>query len=260
MDISYHLLQLRPFALLFVIVVGFGAIGGLGTYFFGRYVKMKYVKGHNEAVGYIFAILGGFYALLLGFVVFFVWDTMNQSQNNANQEGSLARGLYRDIKYYPDTNKMKPLMQCYLAYVHSVIEIEYPAMERLRPMTSTDRKYFNDVFREMEKLDPNDARVSQMFKHLNDLATYRGLRQLDSESAIPAEIWVPLLLGGFIILIVAIMVKVESVALHVAINIMLGSFIGIVIYLIIIIDHPFTGDMKIEPVQYKLILQMQKEA
>jgi hypothetical protein len=259
MDISYHLLQMKPFVLLSVIILSFGAIGALGTFLFRKYVKMKYLRGHNEVVGYIFAILGGFYGLLLGFVVFFVWDTMNQSQNNANQEGSLARGLYRDIKYYPDTAKMKSMMHHYMEYVHAVVDIEYPDMERLRPVSATDRKYFNNVFREMERLDPNDARVSQMFKHLNDLATYRGLRQLDSESAIPTEIWVPLLLGGFIILVIAILVKVESMGLHIAINAMLGAFIGIVIYLIVIIDHPFTGEMKIEPTQYKLILQMQNE-
>jgi hypothetical protein len=260
MDISYHLLQMRPFVLLVVIVLSFGFIGGFGTYLFRRFVKFKYRAGHNEVVGYIFAILGGFYGLLLGFVVFFVWDTMNQAQNNANQEGSLARGLYRDIKYFPDSNKMKPLMHYYMEYVHAVVEIEYPTMEKLKPLTSNDRKYFNNVFREIERLDTEDARVGQMFKHLNDLATFRGLRQLDAESEIPPEIWVPLLFGGFIILLIAALVKVESIVLHVAINAMLGSFIGIVIYLIVMIDHPFTGELRIEPTQYKLIIQMQNEA
>jgi len=259
MDVSYHLLQMRPFVLLTAIVFTFGLMGGLGTYFFRKYTRLKYKDGHNEVVGYIFGILGGFYGLLLGFVVFFVWDTLNQAQNNTNQEGSLARGLYRDIKYFPDTDKMKPLMHCYIAYVHSVVESEFPSMEKLQPLTSRDRKYFNNVFREMEKLDPNDTRVEQMFKHLNDLATYRGLRQLDGESDIPTEIWVPLLLGGFIILVIAMLVKVESVGLHCGINTMLGAFIGIVIYLIVIIDHPFTGDLKIVPTQYKLILQMEHE-
>ncbi|MBW4889446.1 DUF4239 domain-containing protein [Mucilaginibacter sp. HMF5004] len=259
MDVSYHLLQLRPFVLLSVIVVFFGSIGALGTYFFRKYIKIKYKEGHNEVVGYIFAILGGFYGLLLGFVVFFVWDTLNQSQTHANQEGSLARGLYRDIKYYPDSVKMKPLMKYYMEYVHAVVEIEYPTMQKLQPLTSNDRKFFNNVFREIERLDASDPRVEQMFRHLNELATYRGLRQLDGESDIPVEIWIPLLLGGLIILIIAILVKVESLGLHIAINASLGAFIGIVIYLIVIIDHPFTGELRITPTQYNLILQMQHE-
>jgi hypothetical protein len=259
MGLSYHLLQLPPFVLLALIVITFLVAGAVGTYYFRKYVRLKYLRSHNEIVGYVFSILGGFYALILGFVVFFVWDTLNQAQGHTSQEGSLARGLYRDIKYYPDTAQMKPLMRYYIEYVHSVVNAEFPAMEKLQPLTADNRKYFNNVFREIERQDVNDPRIEQMFKHLNDLATARALRQMDGASDIPIEIWVPLLLGGFILLVVAMMVDVESYRLHVTVNALLGAFIGLVIYLIIIIDHPFTGQMKIEPSEYKLILQMQHE-
>lgn len=210
-------------------------------------------------VGYIFAILGSFYGLLLGFVVFLVWDSLNDAQTNANREGSIARGLYRDIKYYPDQEKMKPLMTSYMNYVRGVVYEEYPDMEKMLPIDKRHRQYFNEVFIQMEKLDPRDPRISQMFTHLNELATSRSLRQLDASSEIPVEVWIPLLLGGFVILMFAMLVDVESVWLHAWVNGLLGAFIGMVIYLIIILDHPFTGKMRIEPVEFETILQMQKE-
>jgi len=237
----------------------FGIGGGIGTWLFRKYIKLKYLRSHNEAVGYIFALLGGFYGLLMGFVVFFVWDSLNQAQNNASHEGSLARGLYRDIRYYPDSTLMRPLMKSYVSYVHSVVDREYPDMEHLKKFDIDNRKYFNEVFREMEKLDEHDPRVEQMFRHLNDLATYRGLRLLDASSEIPIEIWVPLILGSFVILVFAMLVDVESRSLHIVVNALLGAFIGLVIYLIIIIDHPFTGKMRIHPEEYVAILEMVKD-
>jgi ABC-type multidrug transport system fused ATPase/permease subunit len=259
MKYPYFLLQLPPFVLLLLTVLVFAIFGVAGTYFFRKFIKLNYRRSHNEIVGYIFAVLGGFYGLLMGFVVFLVWDSLNLAQSNANREGSLARGLYRDIRYFPDTQKMQPLMKSYLAYVHSVVEKEYPAMEQMQPLTTGYRKDFNDVFRQMEKLDARDPKVEQMFRHLNELATYRSLRQLDASAEIPVEIWIPLLLGALIIMVFAVMFDVESRRLHVTLNGLLGAFIGLVIYIILILDHPFTGKIKIEPAEYRTILQMVNE-
>ncbi|MGY0035691.1 hypothetical protein [Pedobacter sp. NJ-S-72] len=47
--------------------------------------------------------------------------------------------------------------------------------------------------------------------------------------------------------------------LQLIVNGLLGAFIGLVIYIIILLDHPFTGQLKIEPEEYKIILIMDKE-
>jgi hypothetical protein len=98
-----------------------------------------------------------------------------------------------------------------------------------------------------------------MFQRLNELAVSRSFRILDASSSIPLEIWMPLLLGGAIILIFAMLVDVESKRLHMSVNGLLGSFMGLVMYIIVILDHPFTGKMKIEPEEYRTILIMEKE-
>ena len=64
--------------------------------------------------------IASFYALLLGFVVFVVWGQLNAIQSNVSIEGSSAMGLYRDIKFYPDTNDSKQLKIVYLDFVFNV--------------------------------------------------------------------------------------------------------------------------------------------
>ncbi|WP_158800348.1 DUF4239 domain-containing protein [Pedobacter sp. L105] len=259
MDFTYFMLQIPPSLLLVIILLLFAAIGSIGTYCFRKYVVFRPLRSHNEVVGYIFATLGGFYGLLLGFVVFFVWDSLNGAQKDASQEASSAKALYRDIRYYPQPAKVAKLKTVYLLYVHSVVEQEFPDMETMKPLDKHNRDSFNKVFETMGQLDMRDAYSAQMFRQLNELATYRSLRQLDSSSSIPFEIWVPLLAGGAIILVFAMLLDVESWRLHVFVNGLLGTFIGLVIYIIIILDHPFTGKMKIEPDAYKSILLMDKE-
>ena len=260
MRLSYYILQLPAFLLLPCILILFIAIGSVSTCLFRKYVRLNIRRAHNEAVGTVFAVLGGFYALLLGFVVFLVWTASNDAQNNANREGSWARALYRDIRYYPDTAQTGPLMHSYIHYVHYVIDQEYPKMEQMQPLTSASRTDFDDVFRRVEQLNAHDPRIEQMFTALNELATARSLRQLDASSEIPSELWTPLILGGGIIFLFSLMIDVESKRLHILINSLLGAFIGLVIYLIIILDHPFTGQIKIEPDEYRIILQMDSRA
>src|SRR5688500_13950230 len=96
MDPVHAMLQLPPWLLLIVTVVLFSSVGIACTYFFRKYVNLQPLRAHNEVVGYIFATVGGFYGLLLGFVVFLVWDSLNSAQSNSSKEGSIARALYRD--------------------------------------------------------------------------------------------------------------------------------------------------------------------
>jgi hypothetical protein len=257
---SYYLLQVQPFLLLLCTLTFFTAGGLVSTWLFRKYVKLRIRRSHNEVVGYVFGVLGGFYGLLMGFVVFLVWNASNDAQNNASREGSVARALYRDIRYFPDTAQVEPLMHRYIHYVHYVVDDEYPTMEQMKPLTAASRTDFDDVFRQVEKLDVHDPRIEQMFITLNELATYRSLRQLDASSEIPFEVWTPLILGGIVILLFSMMIDVESKRLHILINSLLGAFIGLVIYLIIILDHPFTGKIKIEPTEYQTILQMDSGA
>ena len=260
MNLVHFMLELPPYLLLTIIVLLFSSTWIACTYFFRKYVNLQPLRSHNELVGYIFAMVGGFYGLLLGFVVFLVWNSFNDAQTDSSREGSIARALYRDIKYYPEPAKVASLKDSYVAYVQSVVNEEFPAMEAMKPATATNRVAFSMVFKQMAQLNTKDAYFSEMFQRLNELAVNRSLRSLDATSSIPPEIWMPLLLGGAIILILAILVDVESKRLHMTVNGFLGAFLGLVIYIIINLDHPFTGKLKIEPEEFKIILQMEKEA
>jgi len=256
MKFTYFLLQLPPFVLLGIIILFFSVLGYAGTRLVRRFFKLTILRAHNEIVGYVFAVVGGFYGLLMGFVVFLVWDTMNTAQNNANREGSLARALYRDIRYFPEPARVQPLMNTYLKYVKVVVDTEFREMEQMKEPSQGGHNLFNEVFTQMEQLDAHEPKIEQMFNNLNELATYRSLRQMDASAEIPIEIWVPLLLGALIIMLFAMILDVESIRLHLFVTSLLSAFIGLVIYIILILDHPFTGKIKIEPTQYRVILKM----
>ncbi|OKS86508.1 bestrophin-like domain [Mucilaginibacter polytrichastri] len=258
MDLTLKMLQMPPILLLALLVIASSLIGSICTYFFKKYIKIKILGSHNEVTGYVFGSVAGLYGLLLAFVIFLVWDQFNGAQQTADMEGSVAKGLYRNIVYYPDSESVK-IKTIYMAYVKNVVDTEYPLIAQGKTSPETIR-HFDEVFKAIEHLNPSadykSRRVEEMFRNLNSLSTYRSLRLLDAGSDIPLIIWIPLLLGGFITMMLAMILNIENRRLHVFINGLLGAFIGMILFLIILIDHPFTGSMNIQPKGYLQILSM----
>ncbi|OFY24943.1 MAG: hypothetical protein A2W98_03970 [Bacteroidetes bacterium GWF2_33_38] len=260
MSITYYLLQIPPLVF-FVSIIIVGAISaGLGTYFFHKYVKLKVLRSHNEVTGFFFTAIASLYSLLLGFVVFVVWGQLNETQGNVSIEGSSAMGLYRDIKFYPDTIEAKELMTVYLDFVFNVVNEEIPNMGLMKTSQKTAES-FNQVFYKIEHLNPKNQfqiqLVAEMFHHLNELATYRELRTSSIEAEIPPIMWLPIILGALITLICSLLVDIENLHIHIILNSLLGAFIGMLFFIIIILDHPFTGNLSIKPESYMQIFTME---
>jgi hypothetical protein len=264
MPFTYQLLHLHPVVLLILLMLIFSIAGAFGTYLFRKYIKVRIGHSHNDVAGNTFAMVGGFYGLLLAFVVFLVWDQFNDAQQSADIEGSLAKGLYRDIRFYPasdtgivDHNDIKVLTFAFVNYVEDVLR-EDSLLDKQGP-TSRDYIFyrdvvtvrsFNQVFEIIERShdieDYKNQRIDQMFRHLNELSTYRSLRGLAADSEIDLYIWIPLWLGGLITFLFAVLMDLESRRMHVIMNGLLGAFVALIFYIIILSDHPFAGKMRID--------------
>jgi len=256
MSITYYMLQIPPIALFIILIVVGGILSGGATYLFRKYVQVKVLRSHNEVTGFFFLAIASFYAFLLGFVVLAVFAQLSDTQNNVSKEGSAAMGLYRDIKFYPDTADAKQLLSAYLQFVYNVIDDEFPKMERMQQSRLTPES-LNTVFHKIERLEPKTPfqiqLVTVMFNHLNELTAYRGLRTAAIESEIPAPMWLPIVFGAILTCICAMFLDIEYIHLHVALNALLGIFIAMFLFMIIILDHPFTGSLGIKPKAYKQI-------
>ncbi len=263
MAITYYMLQI-PSWLFFVLIITFGSVvAGLATFLFRKYVRLKILRSHNEVTGFLFLAIASFYALLLSFVVFLVWDQLNETHSNVSKEGSSALALYRDIEFYPDSAESKELMTVYLDFVYNVINEEFPNMKLMKPSQKTEES-FNLVFNKMEHLNPKDPLqirlVGEMLGHLHELSTYRELRINSVETEIPPPMWLPMIFGAIITIACAMLLDIEHTRMHVALNAFLSTFICMLLFMIILLDHPYTGSLSVEPKSYMQIFTMEEWA
>jgi len=260
MAITYYMLQISPWLFFTLIVVSGALFAGTATYIFRRTIRVKILRSHNEVTGFVFLAVASFYALLLSFVVLIVWEKLNETHGDVSKEGSSALGLYRDIKFYPDSLESEKLMVVYLDYVFNVIDDEFPKMEEMQPSRKTAES-FDQIFYRMERIIPNNQMqiqlVSEMFNHLNELATYRGLRISSMETEIPAPMWLPLIFGAIITILCTMLLDIEHIRMHVYLTSSLGAVIGAFLFMIILLDHPFTGNLGIKPESYEQIFTLE---
>jgi len=255
------MLQLPTVLLFFILVLSGATVAGLTTYFFRKYVKLKILKSHNIVTGNFFLVIGSFYALLLSFVVFVVWNQLNDTNENVSKEGSSALALYNDIKFYPDTTESKELMAYYLDFANNIINDEFPNMRQMKLSRKTPEA-LNNVYYAVERLNPKTPYetqlAGQMFDHLNELSNYRGLRTSSIETEIPPFMWLPIVLGAIIVIISGLFLDIEHVKIHIGLNFLLGAFLGLLFFIIILLDHPYTANDGIEPKSYKQIFVLEK--
>ncbi len=245
-------------------MISYGAIvAGLATFLFRKYKSLRILRSHNEVTGFFFLAIAGFYSLLLSFTVFVVWDQLNDIQANVSKEGSSAMALYRDIKFYPDTTESKQLNVVYLEFVLNVLHEEFPNMELMKPSRKTSES-FSRVFYKMERLNPKNQfqiqLVGKMFGHLNELATYRGLRTSSIGTEIPSPMWFPIILGAIILIACTVLLDIEHTSMHVGLTALLGAYISMFLFIIIILGHPYIGELAIKPISYNQIFTVEKWA
>ena len=261
MAITYYMLQISPVLFFLLIVGGCALVAGLGTLLFRKLVKIKVQRSHNEVTGFLFLAIASFYALLLSFIVLVVWEQLNETIGIVSKEGSTAMTLYRDIKYYPDTVRSKPLKTAYLNFVFDVVDDEFPGMARMERARETSES-FDLVFVRMAQLDPKTPMesmlVAEMMTQLNTLAADRGQRITTMDVEIRPPLWMPIILGALITLLCAMYLDIERLRMHFILTALLGAFIGMFLFVIVVLDHPYSGVFGLKPDSYMQIFTSEK--
>jgi hypothetical protein len=102
-----------------------------------------------------------------------------------------------------------------------------------------------------EKSIPNRELYAETLKRLNDLAQYRRLRIFAGNDTVPSAVWLVLLVGGVFTVSYTFFFGMRNIRAQYVIAATLTVTITLILFLIYVLDHPFTGTSKVsaEPLQ-----------
>jgi hypothetical protein len=232
------------------------AVGGL--VFVQRLVPTDRRKQHNDVTGFIYAVLGVAYAVLLGLMLIAVWEKWNAAEVITTDEANELAGLfwYAHALPPPEGRHIQELVR---SYDRVVIEEEWPLMAQ--GSSSPEVWATLDELRGATLgLEPpkgakqtgyDQMRYDEMLEQLHDLGNARRERLLAAEQGLPPILWVVLILGGVVTVGFTFLFGLENTLVHLLMVAALALIISMSLFTVAALDYPFRGDIHIHPTAYE---------
>jgi hypothetical protein len=212
--------------------------------------------------GIIYGGIVAVYSILLAFIVVIVWEQYQNTGDRIQEESSKVFNLYRASYAFPDSTTGKKIRTTVIAYVNSVVDDEFPAMEHDTTSSLTQHKY-NQVWDMIYSIRANTENekiwYTSMVTSVNQFGEARIIRISDIDPSLPPLMWNILLAGGVIIILFAILFKTNNNSAHFLKVLMFSIVIVFNLMLVNLLDHPYKGLLKIEPSAFTKILKHYKD-
>lgn len=224
----------------------------------GVYVARRFIKGsvgedHNELPSPIFQSAGTIYAVLLAFSVIAVWQSYGDAQANVAEEASTLTTLYRQTNGLPDAERR--LLRGYLReYTVAVINDEWAVQAATGGASPIARRAIGDIYRAWRTMDPRVAGspiAVEFLQTVRTVAADRNRRTLEASEALPAVLWVGLVIGGFIVVGMTFLLYADVTWPHVVFSVLLGALIGTLLFITLVLHRPFAGPLAITPASFQ---------
>ena len=108
-----------------LILGGITGVAVAGALLVRRWATVEVLERHNEVAGFIYAVIGVLYAVLLGFTAIIVWERFNEAQTNVEKEANELGDLFRNAQAFAAEDFREELETNLRSYVRLVVEKEW---------------------------------------------------------------------------------------------------------------------------------------
>jgi hypothetical protein len=232
-----------------LLVGGTTVIAMVGPLVIRRRMSLDKLRTNNEVAGFKFATVGVLYAVLLGFAVIVVWEKFNDAENKVALEAGAAATIYRLAGGIQ--GESGPALRSGIAfYLKTAIEKDWPAMERGRGSAETNQA-LNGLYAAVLRYQPPDSRgtalLSEVLQQLDTLTQARRARVVLAAGIVPGVIWLVLFTGAILTIVFTFFFGTQNLRAQTLMTGALSVLICSGLLVIIAIDHPFAGSVKVAP-------------
>ena len=230
-----------------------------------RLVPADSRRPHNDVAGFIYAALGVIYAVLLALVVIAVWETYGAASETVEQEANaLAEIAWLGNRLpEPEGSHLQELCR---SYAEVVVHEEWPLMEQGQaPLltqirgTPTGWTTIDDIRANLQGIEPRTAADEQLYAEGLDqvqrLGDARRMRLVAAEEGVPGVLWAVLIFGGMAAIGFTYLFGLENTWAHRLMVLTLATVIGLVLFTIGAMEHPFSGGARIGTEAFDLVLE-----
>jgi hypothetical protein len=251
------------YGVLVIGVVCLLALGGLELV--ERLVPADSRRQHNDVAGFIYAALGVIYAVLLALVVIAVWEEYQAASETVEQESNATAEIFWLAHRLPEPEGTH-IQQLCKSYAEEVIHKEWPLMEKGQAPLMVEEEgtpagwtIIDDIRENLQDFEPQTKADEELYaaglEEIQRLADARRMRLVAAEEGVPGVLWVVLVFGGVAAVSFTYLFGLESTWAHRLMVVTLAAVIGLVLFTIGALEHPFSGGARIGTGAFDLILE-----
>lgn len=225
-----------------------------------RILGAETIRQCHEVGGYYLSIIGAFYAVLLGLVVFDSLGKFQEAEKTVELEGKAALAVSVLATQFP---KHDAAVQAILRrYLDQVIDTEWEMMARGR--ADMEARYtLVDLVRQVLTIEPETENQKALLPTLTSEAIMLWEKRRDraklTNYGLPAVEWAVLLAGAVITIIFTFFFTIDSGLIHLAMTSMVTLLISMSLYLALLFGAPFSGDLRVSKEGLTLTRQIIKD-
>ena len=230
-----------------------------------RLVPATSRQPHNDVAGFIYAALGVIYAVLLALVVIAVWEEYDAASVTAEQEANALAEIAWLAHRLPEPEGTH-IQELARSYAEEVVDKEWPLMEQGEAplMTQTQGTpagwtLIDEIRANLQQFQPRTPADEQLYAEGLDqvqrLGDARRMRLVAAEEGIPAVLWAVLIFGGVAAIGFTYLFGMDNTWAHRLMVVTLAAVIGLVLFTIGAMEHPFSGGARIGTEAFDLVLE-----
>jgi hypothetical protein len=230
-----------------------------------RLVPASSRQRHNDVAGFIYAALGVIYAVLIALVVIAVWEEYDAASVTVEQEANALAEIFW-LAYRLPEPEGSPIQELARSYAEEVVHKEWPLMEQGQAplMTQVEQTpsgwtIIDEIRANLQEFQPQTPADEQLYAEGLDqvqrLADARRMRLVAAEEGVPAVLWAVLIFGGVAAIGFTYLFGMDNTWAHRLMVFTLAAVIGLVLFTIGVLEHPFSGGARIGTGAFDLILE-----
>src|SRR5918911_480046 len=253
------------------VVYGVLVVGGvclvslLGFELVHRLVPAASRQRHNDVAGFIYAALGVIYAVLLALVVITVWEEYQAADATVEQEANATAEVFL-LGYELPEPEGAHIQELARSYAEEVVHKEWPLMAQGKQPTleqeagtQTGWNLIDDIRASVHGFEPQTRAQEELYaeglNQVANLANARRTRLVASEEGVPGVLWSVLIFGGIAAVGFTYLFGLENTWAHRLMVVTLAAGMGLVLFTIGAMEHPFSGGARIGPGFFELVLE-----
>lgn len=239
-----------------LIIVAAVLLALLGLALVRRTVPLDRLARHTDVAGYVYAVIGVIYAVILAQVVIAAWQEYQDARAVADDEANAVLNLARLAQVWPEEDRER-VEDALSTYAQHVVDVEWPDMARDQFDESLHTALIHNLWQAVnqagaraEDLDPvYDASLQQ----LDALDEARRSRVLLGEDRLPAAMTLTLIIGAVVTVGFSYFFAVEDGWIQGLMTASLATLVALLLLLEYQLDTPYEGVSAIEPTAMELV-------